>query len=171
MAKVGFQEAFDVWFRQLISNSDVSDKIVKLHDTWAEKDAEFDYLVYKLERNNNQPNGVVANSQLIIDIWTYSQLQRTNYRIQELLIELLDKKLIKGEEIESILDSFSYYDEDTTDNIFSAVRFEYDDDNGIPVDAKNVWRRELRFDLRHDRKREIKNILDREQEKPIWDLS
>ena len=168
MSKVGFIEAFQVWFRKVISDSEI--EIEGLYSTWADKDSEFPYIVYKLENNDYQPNKVMSLATLTIDIWDYSQLERNVLEIREQLVELLDGRLVRLDDYEEyFLQVFQTYEEG--DIICQAARIDLQSENVIPTDTDNIWRRELQFDVRYDRKRDISNILDREQEQPIWDLS
>ena len=168
MAKVGFQEAFQTWLRKIIFDSDI--KIEGLYSTWADKDSEFPYIVYKLENNDYQPNKVMTQATLTIDIWDYSQLERNVLEIREELVELLDGRLVRLDDYETyFLQVFQTYEEG--DTICQAARIDLQSENVIPTDTDNIWRRELQFSVRYDRKRDISNILDREQEQPIWDLS
>ena len=164
--KVGLQEAFQVWFRKIIFDSDV--EIEGLYSTWADKDSEFPYLVYKLDNNNYLNDRIMSTATLMIDIWDYAQLERNVLQIREELVALLDNRLVDEQEISDIYDDFEDYD---GDEVVSAFRINFDSENPIPTDTDNVWRRELQFSVRYDRKRDISNILEREQEKPIWDLS
>ena len=166
MAKVGFQEAFQVWLRKVIFDSEI--EIEGLYSTWADKDSEFPYLVYKLENNDYQPNKVMSTATLTIDIWDYAQLERNVLQIRDKIVALLDGRLVSEQEIADIFANFEDYD---GDNVVSAFRIELASENSIPTDTMDVWRRELQFDVRYDRKRDISNILDRENEKPLWDLS
>ena len=166
MSEVGFQEAFQVWLRQVIDNSDI--EIKGLYSTWADKDSDFPYLVYKLENNNYQLNKVITAATLTIDIWDYAQLERNVLQIRDKLVALLDGRLVSEQEISDIFAEFEGYD---GDNVVSAFRINLNSENPIPTDTDNIWRRELQFNIRYDRKRDISNILDREQAQPIWDLS
>ena len=166
MSQLGFQEAFQVWLRQEINNSDIN--IEGLYSTWADKDSDFPYLVYKLENNNYQPNKVITAATLTIDIWDYAQLERGTLQIREQLVGLLDARLVSEQEIADIYAGLQDYD---GEEVVSAFRIELASENSIPTDTMDVWRRELQFDVRYDRKRDISNILGREQEQPIWDLS
>ena len=166
--KVGLQEAFQVWFRKVISDSEIETE--GLYSTWAEKDSEFPYLVYKLEDNSYQANKVMTTATLTIDIWDYAQLERNLLEIREQLVELLDGMLVRLDDYEEyFLQVFQTYEEG--DIICQAARIDLQSENVIPVDTDNIWRRELQFNVRYDRKRDISNILEREQEQPIWDLS
>ena len=166
MSKVGFQEAFQVWFRQIILDSDI--EIEGLYSTWADKDSEFPYLVYKLDNNNYLNDRVMSTATLMIDIWDYAQLERGVLQIREQLVALLDNRLIDEQEISDIFANLEDYD---GEEVVSAFRINLDSENPIPTDTDNIWRRELQFNVRYDRKRDISNILEREQEQPIWDLS
>ena len=166
MAKVGFQEAFQVWFRQEINNSDI--EIDRLYSTWADKDSDFPYIVYKLENNDYQPNKIMSSTTLTIDIWDYAQLERKSLQIRDQIVALLDGRLVSEQEISDIFANFEDYD---GDDVVSAFRINLNSENPIPTDTDNIWRRELQFSVRYDRKRDISNILDREQEQSIWDLS
>ena len=168
MAKVGFQEAFQVWLRKVVFDSDI--EIEGLYSTWADKDSEFPYIVYKLEDNDYQSNKVMTQATFTVDIWDYSQLERNVLEIREQLVELLDGMLVRLDDYEEyFLQVFQTYEEG--DIICQAARIDLQSENLIPTDTDNVWRRELQFSVRYDRKRDISNILDREQENPLWDLS
>ena len=168
MSKIGFQEAFQTWLRKIILDSDIETE--GLYSTWADKDSEFPYIVYKLESNNYQPDKIMTESTLTIDIWDYSQLERNVLEIREQLVELLDGRLVRLDDYETyFLQVFQTYQEG--DIICQAARIDLQSENVIPTDTDNIWRRELQFSVRYDRKRDISNILDREQAQPIWDLS
>ena len=164
MAKVGFQEAFQVWTRQIIDNSDI--EIEGLYSTWADKDSEFPYIVYKLENNNYQTNKVMSSATLTIDIWDYAQLERKSLQIRDRIVALLDGRLVSEQEISDIFANFEDYD---GDDVVSAFRINLNSENPIPTDTDNIWRRELQFSVRYDRKRDMSNILEREN--VLWDLS
>jgi len=164
--KVGFQEAFQVWLRQVIQNSEIDGKIEGLYNTWADKDSEFPYIVYKLEDNNYQQDNVVSQATLTIDIWDYAQLEREVLQIRELLVGLFDVRMVEKQEIADIFSDYVDYD---GDEVLAAFRLHLDSENPIPTDTDNIWRRELQFSVRYDRKRDIENIKSREE--VIWDLS
>ena len=166
MSKIGFQEAFQVWLRKVIFDSDI--EIEGLYSTWAEKDSEFPYIVYKLEDNDYQSNKVMTQATLTVDIWDYSQLERNVLEIREQLVELLDSRLVRLDDYETyFLQVFQTYEEG--DIICQAARIDLQSENVIPTDTDNIWRRELQFSVRYDRKRDISNILDRNN--VLWDLS
>ena len=150
MAKVGFQEAFQVWLRQVIFDSDI--EIEGLYSTWADKDSEFPYLVYKLDNNNYLNDRVITEATLMIDIWDYAQLERGVLQIREELVALLDNRLVDEQEIADIYDDFEDYD---GRGVVSAIRINLRAENPIPTDADNVWRRELQFSVRYDRRRDL----------------
>ena len=166
MNQVGFQEAFQVWLRKVISDSDI--EIEGLYSTWADKDSEFPYIVYKLENSSYQSNKIMTEATLTIDIWDYSQLERNVLEIREQLVELLDGRLARLDDYEEyFLQVFQTYEEG--DIICQAARIDLQSENVIPTDTDNIWRRELQFSVRYDRKRDISNILDRDE--VLWDLS
>ena len=162
--KAGFQEAFQVWLRKVISDSEI--EIEGLYSTWADKDSEFPYIVYKLENNNYQQDNVVSQATLTIDIWDYAQLEREVLQIRELIVGLLDARMVDKQEIADIFAAYTDYD---GDDVLAAFRLQLDNENPIPTDTDNIWRRELQFSVRYDRKRDIENIKGRKE--VIWDLS
>ena len=164
MNEVGFQEAFQVWLRKVISDSEI--EFEGLYSTWADKDSEFPYIVYKLENNDYLPDRVITQATLTIDIWDYGQLERDVLNIRDQIVALLDARLVSEQEIADIFDQYEDYD---GDNVVSAIRINLSSEQPIPVDTDNIWRRELQFDVRYDRKTDMGSILDRDE--ILWDLS
>jgi len=185
--ELGFLETFQVWLNvEILTKDFIAEKIkykegneyyYALYDEWADKDSEFPYIVYRIELTDYEPNRTVVQGTLYIDIWDYAVTKRMILRIKEVLIGLLDARNVTGEEIE---DSFEQNPELISatsysmtgynpQNIVNSVRINLDDNIPIPTDAKNVWRGELQFNIRFDRKKEIENIMKRDE--VIWDLS
>lgn len=113
---------------------------VRVFNEWAEKNANFPYLVFRIDNNYN-PTGLVAEGTLYLDIWDFAELSARSLKIRGRIISLIDKLKIRiGSDI-------------------AYCRFWLQADGQVPESTKGIIHRAMQFGLRYDRKIELENII------------
>jgi len=136
------QEPFVVWLRQTLQGDDDLDGLLdNIYSVWADEDADFPYLVYRLD-NDYTPGGYITSGTLYVDLWDYNQLERRILQCRGHVLRLLDRKVVKciGESI-------------------SAARIWIQTDGYVPEEARNIWHRAMQFNVRYDRMLELEQIM------------
>ncbi len=132
-----------VWLRQaLLEDEELGELIANVYSVWAEEDAEFPYIVYRLD-NDYTPGGYVANGTLYVDVWDYAQIERRALQIRGHVIRLLDRKIIQLRGV-------------------SCARLWLQTDGWVAEEARNIWHRAIQFVVRYDRRIELDMIRGRD---------
>lgn len=114
----------------------------RVYDTWADKDSEFPYIVFRVESTFNNNGKIVNNSTMYIDLWDYNESQENILEMRGHIIRLFDEWKEKIEDI-------------------TAVRFSIQTSGNVPENENNIWHHTMQFNARYDRKVEISQIIGR----------
>jgi len=114
---------------------------VRLYHTWAEPDAEFPYLVHRIDVVAAEPF-VMRQATYYLDIWSDSPNADAILAIRKRIIELLDE-----------------LEPSTTD--IAGGRLWLQTDAFIPETEQGIWHYATMWNLRYYRKTEVAGILSR----------
>ncbi|MFW5855781.1 MAG: hypothetical protein ACOCVB_00760 [Bacillota bacterium] len=136
------QEPLEIWIRsQLKNDTELNELIDNAYPEWADKDAEFPYIVYRIEVDSQTEEGAVSQATLYLGLWDHNQLKQRILRMRGHVLRLFDRTRVYLEGV-------------------GLVRIKHNNGGSIPEDTKNIWHREEIFDLRFSRTIEIEKILD-----------
>ena len=115
---------------------------VRCYLTWAEADAEFPYLVHRLDIRAEEGTFVVQRATYYLDIWSDSPDADETLAIRKRIIELLDELEFSTDEADR-------------------ARFILQTDGFIPEMEQGIWHYAFMFNLRYFRVAEIDAINSR----------
>jgi len=106
---------------------------VRLFLTWATPDAEFPYLVHRLDIRREGPLHVVQRATHYLDIWSDSPNANEVLAIRKRLIEILDELIFSTDDVKQ-------------------VHVEIASDGFVPQSEQNIWHYAMLFEwvLRRD---------------------
>lgn len=130
-------------FNELRDDVELNDIMgdVRITNVWASPDAEFPYLVYRLNTMPQDPP-IVTQGTLTLDIWDYQQTATRLYEMRRRIIELLDQQRFENDDCGVI-------------RLFKGM------DMDIPEDTQYVWHRTIDFRVRYTRNTEFEPVLAR----------